>query len=164
MIAFYLIFSYFVCFSAWAESQGNALPVPRFVSIRSNAANLHVGPGNQYPVEWKYVRANLPLEVIAEFDTWRLVRDFQGTQGWIHKSLLNGRRHVIILNKIRSLRTVPDKSSSVVAHVQPGVVAKVSECQRDWCKISVQSKEGKNYKGWISRRSLWGTYPNEEKF
>jgi SH3-like domain-containing protein len=141
-----------------------SLAVPRFVSVRSNAVNMHVGPGIQYPVEWRYVRTHFPLEVIAEFDTWRQVRDFQGTQGWVHKSLLNGKRFVIIVNKTRSLRQNPSPQSNPVAYAEPGTLGRALECQGDWCKIEVKDASAKSHKGWVKRRALWGVYPNETKF
>jgi len=158
-IFLFLIFD----FSGFVHAE-QALPVPRFVSVRSNAANFHVGPGSQYPVEWRYIRTHLPLEVIAEFDTWRQVRDFQGTQGWVHKSLLNGKRYVIIVNKSRCLRESPNQNGSPVAYVEPGVVARAIECQGDWCKIEVRDPNDKTHKGWVKRRAIWGVYPNEVKF
>lgn len=144
-------------------AESTALPLPRYVSLRSNAVNLHVGPGKNYPIEWRYVLQSLPVEIIAEFDTWRQIRDWQGTEGWVHKSLLSGRRTVWILHKVRPLRKSPDEKSQVIAHLQPGVVAKALECQGNWCKIEAKFKNS-IYKGWIKRRCVWGIYPNETKF
>ena len=96
-----LLIIFVFCQPIWALP--NALPLPRYVSLRSNSVNLHVGPGKNYPVEWRYVLQNLPVEIIAEFDTWRQIRDWQGTQGWVHKSLLSGRRTVWVLHKQRPL-------------------------------------------------------------
>jgi SH3-like domain-containing protein len=75
------------------------LALPRFVSLRSDEVNLRTGPGTNYPVEWVYVRRGLPVEIIAEFDNWRKVRDIEGTVGWIHKSLLSGKRMAVILGE-----------------------------------------------------------------
>ena len=141
-----------------------ALPIPRFVSLRANAVNLHVGPGNNYPTEWCFVRQGMPVEVTAEFDTWRQIRDWQGTQGWVHKSLLSGKRMVWILHKIRNLRKDPDPKAKVIAKLEPGVVAKALECQNSWCRIEVKAPSGTSLRGWIKRTSLWGIYPNEVKF
>ena len=46
------------------------LEVPRFVSLSSNKTNVRAGPGRRYPIKWIYKRQNLPVKVIAEFDTW----------------------------------------------------------------------------------------------
>lgn len=154
LILFLIIFS---IQTAWAAP--SALPVPRFVSIRSKEVNLHVGPGANYPTEWTFQRVGLPVEIIAEFDTWRQIRDSQGTQGWVHKSLLSGKRTVMVLKKIRKLFSSPEVASSVVARLEPGIIGKVLECRNDWCRLDVEG-----YKGWIRRRFIWGVYPDEVKF
>jgi SH3-like domain-containing protein len=139
------------------------LPIPRFVSLRSNNVNVHVGPGKNYPVEWKYVRMNLPVEIIAEFDTWRKIRDVDGTETWVHKSLLSSKRHGIVLQKIRNLRDTPEDNSKVRAKLEPGVLIKLIECTTGWCKVEAQ-KDTSKYKGWLKRSALWGVYPEESKF
>src|SRR3990167_9515481 len=75
-----------------APLQASGLPLPRFVSLRAEEVNMRAGPGVRYPVDWVYKRKNMPVEVIAEFGTWRKVRDIQGTQGWIHQSMLSSNR------------------------------------------------------------------------
>ena len=135
------------------------LPLPRFVCIKSTVANMHVGPGNNYPIEWKYMRQFLPVEVIAEFEHWRQIRDCQGTVGWIHKSLLSSKRFVIVQQKVANLYSGPDLESPIMATVEPGVVAKVSECFHTMCKVDIQG-----VKGWIKRDFLFGVYPDEVKF
>ena len=51
------------------------LDIPRFVSLKSDDANIRVGPSVNYPIKLKYVFQNLPLEIIDEFDvSQRLIR------------------------------------------------------------------------------------------
>jgi SH3-like domain-containing protein len=142
------------CFAA-----PEALLVPRFASLRAKEVNVHVGPGTQYPIEWKLVKTSLPVEIIAEFDTWRKIRDWQGTEGWVHKSLLSGRRTVIVIGEIRNLYKKATTAAPIVARLQPGVVAKVLECDNTWCRI-----DANRYRGWIERKMIWGVYPQESKF
>ena len=80
--------------SARADAVGAAsgLPIPRFVSLKADKVNVHVGPAKHYEVKWVYQRAGLPVEITAEFENWRRVRDADGTEGWIYHSLLSGRR------------------------------------------------------------------------
>jgi SH3-like domain-containing protein len=139
-------------------------PIPRYASLRANAVNLHVGPGNNYPIDWRYIRQGMPIEIIAEFDTWRQIRDWQGTQGWVHKSLLSGRRTIWVLNTIKNLRKDPDIKAQVIARLEPGVIARALECKNSWCKVEVKSETGGRLRGWMKRASLWGVYPNETKF
>ncbi len=132
------------------------LPLPRFVSLRAKEANIRIGPGVQYPVDWVYVRRFMPLEITAEFDNWRKIRDWQGTEGWMHKSMLSGRRTALITGENRTIRQDPAKLAAPVAHAEPGVIGALLECETDWCRIDV-----KGNKGWLPRVVLWGVYPDE---
>src|SRR5277367_5642454 len=82
---------------AMAVAAGNADAVlPHFASLHSDKVNLRAGPGDRYPIEWIYIRKDWPVEVIAKFDHWQRVRDWEGTEGWIHEKMVTGRRDVII--------------------------------------------------------------------
>jgi len=165
LLKFLVAFSCLITCNAIANAPPttNALPLPRFASLRSKSVHLHVGPGNNYPIDWKFIRQGLPVEIIAEFDTWRQIRDWQGTQGWIHKSLLSGRRTAWVMNEICSLRKEPDEKSKVIARLEPGVVPKLLECRNKWCRVEAQSPDGSSYRGWINRGNLWGVYAHEAK-
>jgi SH3-like domain-containing protein len=141
---------------AGADNVG--LPVPRFVSLRAGEVNMRTGPGEQYPVEWVYRRQGLPIEIIGEYHTWRRVRDWQGTEGWIHVSMLSGRRAVIITGGKRTLHQLADSQSPVAAEVEPGVIGRLLECrpQSAWCRIDIDGT-----KGWIKRSEFWGVYEDE---
>ncbi len=135
-------------------STPSGLPIPRFVSLRSSEVNLRVGPGNHFPTDWVYQRANLPIEIIAEFGDWRKVKDFDGTQGWIHKSLLSGHLYGLVLKDKTPLLGDNDKNSSVVAWLQNGVVAKLLKCKGDFCQIQIRRED--SFKGWVLKTDLWG--------
>lgn len=143
--------------SAKANTAG--LPIPRFVSIRSSEANLRVGPGHHFPAEWTYERARMPVEIIAEFGDWRKVRDFEGTQGWFHRSLLSGRRHIIVLKNKLLLKKEGDKNARTIASLQNGVIAELLKCKKNWCHLHVRSAP--SVKGWVSKSHIWGVYENE---
>ncbi|MGQ0663405.1 MAG: SH3 domain-containing protein [Pseudomonadota bacterium] len=137
-------------------ARGEALPLPRYVSLRADEVNLRTGPGVRYPVEWILTRKHLPVEVLVEFENWRKIRDWQGTEGWVHQSMLSGRRSMIVTGDIRPLRRRPDPGAPVVARLEPGVVGQVVECQDQWCRV-----EAGGAKGWMTRAEFWGVYPNE---
>lgn len=142
-----------------AENLGSEtkLPIPRFVSLRSSEVNLRTGPGTIYPVEWVFVRRGLPVEVIAEFDVWRKIRDWQGTVGWVHQSMLDGRRTARVTGAERELRSEPGEAASVVARLAPGVIGRLQECEAAWCKVDAEG-----YRGWLKRDEFWGTYSDEK--
>ncbi|MBM3572924.1 MAG: hypothetical protein FJX52_11310 [Alphaproteobacteria bacterium] len=136
-----------------AEQQ---LKLPRFASLRSNEVNLRIGPGVRYPVEWVFKRKNMPVEIVAEFDTWRKIRDFQGTEGWVHQSNLWGRRTMLIMGEVRTLRRSDSAEAPAVARLEPGVIGSLQQCRGDWCRV-----EAGGLRGWIKRGECWGVYPGE---
>ena len=87
--------------------RSTGLPVPRFVSLEADRVYLRYGPGREYPVSWVLARKGLPVEIIAEFDTWRKVKLHDGDEGWIYASLLSSRRTAMIKNDIAELRRTP---------------------------------------------------------
>ena len=72
------------------------LPIPRFVSLKASEVNARVGPGPDYQIAWVFKRAGLPVEVLAEFESWRQVRDSDGVTGWVAAPLLSARRTAIV--------------------------------------------------------------------
>jgi SH3-like domain-containing protein len=141
------------------REEAGGLPVPRFVSLKSDRVNARAGPGQRYPVEWVFVRRGLPVEVVAESDLWRRVRDMEGVEGWVHKGLLSGQRTAVIRGpQTRALRREPDEAASAVAQAEPGVIGRLHRCRGGWCQLSV----GERNKGWIRRNQIWGVYTDEQ--
>jgi SH3-like domain-containing protein len=135
----------------------SGLPVPRFVSLRSDEVNLRTGPGLNYPIEWVYQRRGLPVEVIDEFDTWRQIRDFEGTEGWVHQSMIDGQRTFLIVNDEQKIVMTPEDHAKTAARLQKGVVGEIQECDASgWCLVSV-----KGYRGWIRHADFWGSLDGE---
>jgi SH3-like domain-containing protein len=136
----------------------SGLPLPRFVSLRSDEVNLRTGPGVQYPIDWVYARKDLPVEVIAEFDAWRKIRDWQGSEGWVHQSMLSGRRMMVVIAPSRPLRSSDADSADPVAVVESGVLGRIVQCprNRDHCRVEVG-----DIQGWLRRDELWGVYKGE---
>lgn len=146
---------------ASAQQQTTApsgLPLPRFVSLRAGEVNMRSGPGVQYPVDWLYKRRHLPIEVIAEFQTWRKVRDHQGTQGWVHQTMLDGERTAIVLGRTRTLRAEADSNSRALARLEPDVIVRIAVCPQGagWCRVRAAG-----FEGWIRRVELWGIRKDE---
>src|SRR3979490_310499 len=121
----------------------SGLPVPRYVSLKSDHVNVRAGPTKDNDVAWVYTRSGLPVEITAEFENWRRVRDSEGAEGWVYHSLLSGRR--------------TDPASTVAARLQAGVVAQVKKCSSGWCRVI-----GNGFDGWIEQQRLWGVYADEK--
>jgi SH3-like domain-containing protein len=141
-----------------AVAQETGLPLPRFVSLRADEVNMRTGPGVQYPVEWVYHRENLPMEILREYRTWRLVRDWQGAQGWIHQSMLSGRRTFMVLTAERTLRARPDAKAAAVAVLEPGVIGEIEACPDvgGWCHVRADG-----HAGWLRRVEFFGVQKSE---
>jgi len=144
--------------NGWAQSGASGLSVPRFVSLRADDVNMRAGPGVQYPVEWVYKRQGLPMEIIAEFETWRKLRDWQGTQGWVHQSMLSGERTFVVTGDMRTVRDKPSATSRAIAMAEQGVVGAFKSCEAtdDWCKVEIGA-----FSGWLRRVDVWGVYRGE---
>ena len=152
-----LIVACLVFFGVLADSAAQTgLPIPRFVSVRAEEANLRTGPGVRYPIAWVYLKPGLPFEIIAEFDTWRMVRDQAGIEGWLHQSLLTGQRTGVVVVPMANLRRNPEEISPTVARAKQGVIVEIDACEGNWCAI-----EAGGFSGWVPRGSVWGTYAGE---
>jgi len=143
-----------------AASSTSGLPVPRYVSLKSDHVNVRAGPTKDNDVAWVYTRSGLPVEITAEFENWRRVRDSEGAEGWVYHSLLSGRRTAVVTMKnkddLATLYDSADATSTVAARLQAGVVAQVKKCDPHWCHIS-----GTGFDGWIQKERLWGVYADE---
>jgi len=136
--------------------RGSGLPLPRFASLRSDEVNVRTGPGTRYPVDWVYKRKAMPVEIVAEYENWRKIRDWQGASGWVHQSLLTGKRTFIVPSKAVSLHRTPALSAEVVAKLEPEVSGMIESCSGDWCRVKVSGVSG-----WLERGDLWGVYKSE---
>ena len=139
----------------------SGLPVPRYVSLKSDHVNVRAGPTKDNDVAWVYTRAGLPVEITAEFENWRRVRDSEGAEGWVYHSLLSGRRTAVVTMKnkddLAALYESANSLSPVAARLQAGVVAQVKKCDQHWCHIA-----GNGFDGWIEQQRLWGVYADEQ--
>jgi SH3-like domain-containing protein len=132
--------------------------LPRFASLKSEDANVRTGPGPRYPVDWKFVRRDLPVEIVAEFETWLKIRDWQNTEGWVHSSMLSQRRYILVVGEaMRELHRSPEDGATVVARSEPGVIGQLMQCEGAWCRVQMRKVSG-----WIKRDSIWGVYPDED--
>ncbi|PXA99773.1 hypothetical protein DMC47_01545 [Nostoc sp. 3335mG] len=150
---------------AQAESV-SGLPLPRFVTTRSQPINVRVGPGTKYDVAWNYVVSGVPVEIIQEFDTWRKIRDLDGAEGWVHQSLLVGTRAgyvtPLLANGEVELFASASEDANVRARLAPGVRVGISECDGTWCTVTAGPPgERASYSGFVRQEEIWGVYPDE---
>jgi len=142
------------------KGQVTGLPIPRYVSLKADRVNLREGPSKEHRTAWVFHRAGLPVEIVAEFDNWRRIRDVEGAEGWVLHSLLSGRRTAIVApwrrGETHSLRAAASEDSRIVAHLESSVIVSIRECDKSWCRV-----RGRSFNGFIDQKLLWGVYVNE---
>ncbi len=134
----------------------SGLALPRFESLASSEVNMRAGPGLRYPISWVYQRRGLPVMIVGEFEYWRKIRDLDGAEGWVHKSLIRSRRTAVITGGKRVLKAGTADGAPAVAILEPGVIARLTACKGAWCELEVDS-----LKGWLKRTEFFGALPNE---
>jgi len=148
--------------AAGDQSEGSGLPLPRFASLKSDHVNVRSGPNKDQDVAWVYTRPALPVEITAEFENWRRIRDRDGSEGWVYHTLLSGKRTAWVARPKTQTDLVPlhdaaDQMSPLRAMLEPGVLGTVKRCNGQWCRFI-----GEGFDGWIEQNRLWGVYPNEK--
>ncbi len=150
--------------------QVSGLPIPRFVSLKSSETNLRKGPNARYPIVWNYQQKGYPMEIIAEFENWRKLRDIDGEEGWVHVNLVNGVRNFIVngntykvdnqeyasRNRELVIFRYPDENSFPMVRAELGVIGNIKSCNPEWCKVKIADNMG-----WIRKENMWGVYPEE---
>lgn len=138
----------------------SGLPLPRFVTLKADRVNVRRGPSGEHQVSWVFTRKGLPVEIVAEFEHWRRIRDSEGAEGWVYHSLLSGRRGVLVAPwsgaKPVPLLDAVGADAKPLALLDTGVMADVGSCTGTWCHVSVAGHDG-----WIEQAKLWGVYPGE---
>ncbi len=144
------------------ENQDGAetgLPIPRFVSLRSNHINARSGPGSRYPIDWVYMQKSAPVEIIAEFELYRKIKDWQGSESWVHKSMLSGKRFVkVITPGENNIYAKDDYKAKIIAKVEDETVGEIKKCpaKSNFCLIQFDK-----INGWLPRQDLYGIYADE---
>lgn len=131
-------------------------PIPRYVSMKASEGNVRRGPSLTHRIDWVFKRRDMPLRITAEHGHWRRVEDHDGMGGWVHYSLLSGTRTVLVEKDMLALHARPDPTAPIMAALEMGVIARVSECGDEWCLL----RSG-GFKGWAPKARLWGVRPSE---
>lgn len=147
-------------FAQATKTGPSGLPIPRFVSLKSDRVNVRIGPSRDYKIGWTFVHAGLPVEIVQEYDNWRKVRDWEGKEGWVFHTLLSGRRTALLTpwedDAKTPLRAKADSDAGILAELETRVLVTISECSEGWCAASIDE-----YEGYIDQTRLFGVYPDE---
>ena len=136
---------------SFAQAQSTK-KTPYWASIKADEARMRTGPSTEFPVKWVYKRQLLPVKVVAVHEVWRKVEDPDGDQGWMHVGLLSPNRSALVTGSgVAALRDNPEATARIAWRVEPGVVGRIEECQKGWCRLDVSGRTG-----YIEAERLWG--------
>jgi len=142
------------------DEAGTGLPIPRFVSLGSNLINVRTGPGPEFPIQWVFEREGWPVKIVGEAGNWRRIEDIDGEMGWVHGSLLQGRRMIVVAGGeeggIEPLRRTPQPDARIVLRAENGVLGRFHSCRGGWCLVEIADR-----RGWIESSKLWGVLASE---
>jgi SH3-like domain-containing protein len=125
---------------------------PYWASIDEGEARMRTGPSTEYPVKWVYKRQYLPVKVVSVFEVWRKVEDPDGDQGWMHVRLLSPNRTAIVTDSgVSALRDEPSATARISWRVEKGVVGKIDDCGKGWCRFDIAGRIG-----YIETDKIWG--------
>ena len=133
---------------------------PRFASLRSDTVYMRSGPGERFPIEWVYKRKGFPVIITDSFEHWHKVQDIENTQGWIHKTMLSGKRMALTpLNEKTILYQKKNLNSKHLAYFNGQSIVQLLECLPNgiFCKVKYNE-----LKGYILKEKLFGLFKNEE--
>ncbi len=131
----------------------------RFVAMRADKVNARSGPNIRYPIEWIYQQQNHPVEIIAEYEQWRKIKDYEGSTSWVRKNLLTNARYALVVEDGEN--NVYEKDSlnaEVVARAENGTIGKIKRCSPTFCLLVFNNE----IEGWMQRSVLYGIKKNEE--
>jgi SH3-like domain-containing protein len=159
------VFTFIAAIGPTHAGSGNAAAsaptLPRFVSIKADRVNVRGGPAKDHAIAFIFTRVGWPVEITAQFEDWRRIRDWDGSQGWVYHALLSDKRTAAVWLKgktgLTPVHAAPTSASPVLAQLEVGVIGTVKACTGTWCHLV-----GKKFDGWVAQNSLWGVLPNEK--
>ncbi|WP_319522953.1 SH3 domain-containing protein [uncultured Desulfosarcina sp.] len=140
----WIVFTLFSVLAAASVAQAERL------SVKTDIANVRSGPNTSDAVIWQVEKYH-PLNVVRTQGDWCLFEDFEGDRGWIHRSLLDTTRTVIVKKNKCNVRSGPGTGNAIRFTVDKGIPFKVIEEKGDW--LHVIHADGD--KGWLHRALLW---------
>lgn len=127
--------------------------VPYWASLREDEVYMRVGPSVDFPIEWIYRRAGLPVKVVRLNEGWRLVEDPDGARGWVAARLLDPERAAMVTGGGETaMRAEPNAAAALRWRVEAGVVGQLGQCSVGWCRFTVGQRSG-----WVVQDRLWGS-------
>jgi len=131
----------FVCSSA---------AMAKRLTVAVDVANIRSGPGTKYDILWKIGKYH-PLNILEKSGSWYHFKDFEGDQGWVHRSLIQKIPAVITRINKCNIRSGPGTSFKILFAVDKGIPFKILKRKGNW--IRIEHSDGD--KGWIHKSLVW---------
>ena len=153
----FLCICIFVFISNVALTEENIKNTQEFKAIKSDNANMRVGPGKRFEILWNFKKPGLPIKIHKKFEQWYQIETPDGSIGWMRNNLISYKEKTIIF--IKNAKIYKDKNieSKIIANVDKNSILKIHYCKNEWCKV-----ESKKYNiiGFVqnNKNSMWGAY------
>ncbi len=128
---------------------GSAAAAER-VAVKGSVANVRAKPNTQSDTLWQIEKYH-PLLVMEKKGAWYRFRDFEGDEGWIHKSLVDKSNTVIVRVRRANIRSGPGTEHGLVFDADKGTPFKVLQKKGRWLKIEHADGDV----GWIFSSLVW---------
>jgi SH3-like domain-containing protein len=133
---------------ALAASAGRA---QQMISVSREEINMRSGPGTRFEAIWTLIRG-YPLRVLARRGHWIKVRDFEGDQGWVFRSLTGRTPYHIVKAQVANLRALPSTRSRILGRLDYGSILRTLGRRAGWVRV----RQSDGTRGWVARSLLWG--------
>jgi len=120
------------------------------LAVSVSVANIRSEPGQNSDILWQIGKYH-PLSVFKKSGSWYHFRDFEGDEGWIHKSLVRKIPSIITKQEKCNIRSGPGTGFTILFTVEKGIPFKVIKRKGSW--IYIQHADGD--KGWIHKSLVW---------
>ena len=112
---------------------------------------MRSGPGTRFEAIWTLIRG-YPLRVIGREGHWIKVRDFEGDQGWVFRSLTVRTPFHIVKAQVANLRALPSTRSRILGRLDYGDILRTLGKRAGWVRV----RQSDGTRGWVARSLLWG--------
>lgn len=120
------------------------------LAIKSDIANIRSGPGTGTTILWK-VEKYYPVSIIEKQGDWYLFKDFEGDEGWIHRTLVAPMDTVVVKRDNCNIRSGPGTEHEIQFTAERGIPFKVLQRKGIW--LQIQHADGDT--GWIHKTLIW---------
>jgi SH3-like domain-containing protein len=141
---------FFAVVSAFLIIFCSGIALAERLAVAVPVANIRSGPGTSHDILWN-AEKYYPIFVFEKSGPWYHFRDFEGDEGWIHKSLVQKIASIITIKPKCNIRSGPGSRYKIRFSVEDGIPFRVLGRKGNW--IHIEHADGD--KGWIYKTLTW---------